>query len=59
MKLVGIQGPEQDLYGDIIKQRLQTDKEFSDKYLSALNDVIQKYIKENKYEIWKCFNRKS
>ena len=59
LKLVGIQGPEQDLYGDIIKQRLQTDKEFSDKYLSALNDVIQKYIKENKYEIWKCFNRKS
>ena len=51
LKLVGIQGPEQDLYGDIIKERLQTDKEFSDRYISALNDVIQKYIKENKYEI--------
>lgn len=59
LKLVGIKGPEQDLYGDIIKKRLQTDKEFANKYTSALNDVIQKYIKENKYEIWKCFNRKS
>lgn len=59
LKLVGIQGPEQDLYGDIIKERLQTDKEFSDRYISALNDVIQKYIKENKYEIWKCFDGKS
>lgn len=51
LKLIGVQGPEQDLYGDIIKERLQTDKEFSDRYISALNDVIQKYIKENKYEI--------
>lgn len=51
LNLVGIKGKEQDLYGDIIKERLKTDKEFSDRYISALNNVIEKYIKENKYEI--------
>ena len=42
---------EQDLYGDIIKKKLKTDNEFSDKYITALNKVIQKYIREEKYEI--------
>lgn len=51
LKLVNIQSSEQGLYGDIIKERLQTDQKFADDYLSALNNVIHKFIQENKYEI--------
>lgn len=51
LSLVGITGEQQGLYGDIIKEKLKTDKNFSNKYNLALDNVIQKYIKENRYEI--------
>ena len=44
IKLVSIQGPKQDMYGGIIKQRIENEREFKEKFDACLNEILSDEI---------------
>ena len=43
IKLIGIQGPEQDMYGAIVKERLEKDSNFKEIFNKGLSEILKKY----------------
>ena len=43
IKLIEIQGPEQDMYGGIVKGKLESDKDFKEIFDKGLSKILENY----------------
>ena len=43
IKLIEIQGPEQDMYGGIVKDKLEIDENFKEIFAKGLSKILENY----------------